>query len=447
MENDNKPLDVGTSFSAFAIAASIAALLALALGYYLYKNLSSETEYGELVIATGPDSGTYHALGGALQSVLQRSGKFKAVTVQSTDGSYDNMRLLQGNSEIDLAFVQSDASPSTRARLLTDLYDEVLHVLIRREISDDVQSIYDLDSRRISLGAEGSGTRELARNIIKHLNIAPSEDQIATPKQAVDALRKAELDAIFILAPMPSQLIHQLAREDAIRFLPIGSFNVEGDEAAALELVIPGVQRRLIPRSTYQRLPLKPVSTIAVSALLVARESLDAEIAREVTQTVFGYRAGETGLEGRKLVVARQIRENYDPSVSTIPYHPGAIAYYTREKPPFFVEYAEALSLGVTLLLALYSVFVAFRELLRRRMKNRVDAYLVQIEQLVQARDELDAKGLSQLRSELSALRRSAIADLVGERLLADEAYQIMQRHIGEELALISESESRLQSA
>ncbi|MEP1594312.1 MAG: hypothetical protein ABJK20_07055, partial [Halieaceae bacterium] len=92
----------------------------------------------------------------------------------------------------------------------------------------------------------------------------------------------------------------------------------------------------------------------------------------------------------------------------------------------------------------LYSVFIAFRELLRRRMKNRVDAYLVQIEQLVQARDELDAEGLAQLRSELGTLRRSAIADLVEERLLADEAYQIMQRHIGEELALISESEARL---
>jgi TRAP-type uncharacterized transport system substrate-binding protein len=51
------------------------------------------------------------------------------------------------------------------------------------------------------------------------------------------------------------------------------------------------------------------VSTVSVSALLVAGEELDEELAHEVTETVFGYRAGEAGLEGRELTVARQIRE------------------------------------------------------------------------------------------------------------------------------------------
>lgn len=436
MTDDSKSLDVGRSFSTYAMVATIAALLALALGYYLYRSLSSETVYGEVVIATGPDTGNYHALGKALQDILERSGQFKSVTVKPTDGSLENLRLLQEDPGVDLAFAQADASPNTRARLLTTLYDEVLHVIVRRGGAGTMRSIYDLDGKRVSLGAEGSGTRELSRTVIEHLGIQPMEDRIANPREAAEALRKGELDGLFILAAMPSELVHQLAQEDAFRFISIGSLDGEGDEAAALELVIPGVERLVIPRATYRRLPDRPVSTIAVPAQLLARIQLDEELVREVTRSIFSYRDGNTGLEGRDLAVARQIRENYDPATATVPYHPGAIAYYNRERPPFFVEYAEALSLGLTLLLGMYSVFIAFRELLRRRMKNRVDAYLVQIEALVVERENLDKAGLAQLWSELNALRRAAIADLVGEKLLADQAYQIMQRHFSEELAL-----------
>ena len=90
VENRSK-LDVGNSVSPYAIAAAIAALVALVFGYYLYRSLSSETVYGEIVIATGPESGTYHALGLALQDVLEASGRFQRVSVQPTDGSYENI--------------------------------------------------------------------------------------------------------------------------------------------------------------------------------------------------------------------------------------------------------------------------------------------------------------------------------------------------------------------
>ena len=54
VENRSK-LDVGNSVSPYAIAAAVAALVALVFGYYLYRSLSSETVYGEIVIATGPE--------------------------------------------------------------------------------------------------------------------------------------------------------------------------------------------------------------------------------------------------------------------------------------------------------------------------------------------------------------------------------------------------------
>lgn len=213
----------------------------------------------------------------------------------------------------------------------------------------------------------------------------------------------------------------------------------EGGEAHALELVFPGVVRATIPRSTYVRLPERAVRTVSVSAQLVAREALEEGLVRDVTAIIFGYRSGESGLEGNELAVARKIREDYDPSRVIIPYHPGATGYYRREEPPFFIEYAEALSLGLTAMLGLYSGFIALREWVRRRMKNRIDAYLVQVQKITTGCESLPKEQLLERHGQLEALRRAAFGDLVAERLLADEAFIILQNHLRDELEVIAE--------
>ena len=149
---------------------------------------------------------------------------------------------------------------------------------------------------------------------------------------------------------------------------------------------------------------------------------------------VFESRYGPSGLAGGELTVARKIREDYDPASVSLNYHRGATAYYQRKEPPFFVEYAEALSLGLTLLLAIYSVSIALRQFVRRRMKNRVDAYLLQVEQLATDCHGLDQQGLKSQHTALHELRRKAFSDLVAERLLADDAFIILQNHLRDEL-------------
>ncbi len=434
MADDNEELKVGAAVPLFAAIAAAVAVLVLVVGFLVYRSVSSEAVYSEVVIATGPETGTYYRMGRALKRIMERTGRFGSVELRVTDGSFENMALVQSDDSIDLAFVQAETTAVSNARLLTELYDEVLHVLVGVDSADRIKTIYDLESRRVSFGGEGSGTRDLSRRIFEHMGITPAEDLILSPSEAIEALQYGRLDAVFVLSALPSSLIYDLARQDAIRFVPIGEMMGEGDEAHALELLFPGVKRQLIPRSTYRRLPVQPIGTVAVSAMLIGRESLDEAMVREITELVFSYRAGDSGLEAEELAITRQISESYDPANTTIPYHPGAAAYFTREQPPFFVEYAEALSLGVTLLLGMYSVFIAFRELLRRRMKNRVDAYLVQVESLVEGLEQLKLEDLRERRAGLDQLRHTAISDLVEERLQADDAYLIMQQHISEEL-------------
>ena len=438
MEHSQPDRDVGSSIPIPAILASVVALALIVGGFYGYRILSGDQAQHEIVIATGPETGTYHALGVALARVLEGSSVVESAEVVSTGGSVENMERIDGaGGGADLAFVQSDTPIGNNARLVAPLYNEVLHILVSRLDADEIRSIYDLRGRRVSLGPAGSGTRQLSKRVLDHFGAEIGEDLALLPADAMAGLIDGSVDAAFILNSIPSRMVSELAEKDAIRFLSLGDAQKFGNEADALALVFPTIRGTTIPQSTYVRLPEEPVQTIEVSAMLIARRDLDVNLVRTITATIFERRSGSAGLAGRNLAVAGRIREDYRPGSVTIPYHRGAVAFYNREEPAFFVEYAEAISLGLTLLVGLYSGSIAFREWMRRRMKNRIDAYLLQVEEQTADLGSLSLERLMEHRDALDDIRHRAFSDLVSERLLADESFTIFQNHLRDEFTAI----------
>jgi len=438
MEHTTSDQNVGSSVPIVAIFATVVALVVVVGGFFAFRTFSGDSARREIIIATGAASGTYHALGNALGRVLEAEGVAKSVRILETEGSVANMRLISGaQGGADLAFVQSDTRISPLARLVTPLYEEVLHILVASRLESEVRTIYDLRDRRVAVGASSSGTRQLAERVLAHFGVQVGERLELSPREVVAGLLDGSVDVAFVLTSIPSRLVNELAAKDAVRFLSLGNAQEYGNESDALALVFPSIRATTIPRSTYTRLPEQPVRTIAVSALLVARRDLNPELVRSVTRLIFEYRGGAGELEGDEAVVAQQIHEDYRPAVFQIPFHEGAIAYYHREEPPFFVEYAEAISLGLTLLVGLYSGSIAFREWMRRRMKNRIDSYLLQVEEQTADLGSLSLEKLIEHRDALDGIRHRAFSDLVSERLLADESFTIFQNHLRDEFTAI----------
>jgi TRAP transporter TAXI family solute receptor len=436
MEHTAPDKNVGSSVPFVAIVATVVALAVIIGGFYAFRTLSGNQARHEVVIATGAEFGTYHALGNALARVLEGTDVVESATVLPTGGSVENMELI-GDGSTDFAFVQSDTPPSTNARLVASLYNEVLHILVSKLDADEIRTIHNLRGKRVSLGPEGSGTRQLSKRVLGHFGVEVGEDVALLPSDATAGLIDGSVDAAFVLTAIPSRMVAELAEKDAIRFLSLGDAQLYGNEADALALVFPSIRGTTIPQSTYVRLPQQPVRTIEVSAMLIARRGLDQNLVRIVAETLFENRSGEGGLEGNDLVVARRIHEDYRPAAVTVPYHRGAIAYYHREEPAFFVEYAEAISLGLTLLVGLYSGSIAFREWMRRRMKNRIDAYLLEVEEQTADLGSLALEKLIEHRDALDDIRHRAFSDLVSERLLADESFTIFQNHLRDEFTAI----------
>jgi len=264
MEHPQPDRDVGSSIPIPAILASVVALALIVGGFYGYRMVSGDQAQHEIVIATGPDTGTYHALGQALARVLEDASVVASAEVLSTGGSVENMERIDGaGGGADLAFVQSDTPVGNNARLVAPLYNEVLHILVSRLDADEIRSIYDLRGRRVSLGPAGSGTRQLSKRVLEHFGAEIGEDLALLPADATAGLIDGSVDAAFILNAIPSRMVTELAEKDAIRFLSLGDAQEFGNESDALALVFPSIAsaaRRFRGRRTYgcRRSPCRP---------------------------------------------------------------------------------------------------------------------------------------------------------------------------------------------
>jgi hypothetical protein len=421
-----------------AVIAIIVALLMVGAAAILLFTVARDDQPPHLVIATGTESGTYHTLGVAIARVLETEGVVASTEVLVTEGSVANMALVGGpDRQADLAFVQSDTRPTAAVRLLAPLYQEFLHIMVAREVATSVTGVADLEGLRVALGAPGSGTRTVAERVIDHFGIEIAEDIDLPPEDVAQGLADGSIDAAFILSAIPSPVVEDLCERDAVRFLSLGDAQERGNEADALALVFPSLAGGVIPRATYERFPENPVATIEVSAMLVASSELESGFATTVLSTLFAHRSKLVETETERVVAARRIHEKFQPESVLIPYHKGAVHYYQRTKPPFFVEYAETLSFFFTVLVGLFSVAVAFREWMRRKMKNRIDVFYVEVERLTGTIDEMSVDELVELRRSLGDLRRRAFAELVAERLEANESFTIFQDYLASERAAI----------
>jgi len=434
-ESEARPRDVGSSLPVAALVAAAVSILVLIGGFGLWRSLRESGERRLLVLATGPESGAYHSLGSALGPLLEAGGLASRVEVRSTEGSGENMQLLE-SGEVDLAIVQSDSEAVESVRLIATLFDEALHILIAPGLADRVAGIGDLDGRRVSLGGATSGTRQVAERVLAHFEVEPAEDLRLGPDEALASLETGRIDAVFLLTAVPFPGIAALARDDGARFVTLGDAQEVGGEADALALVFPQLHATTIPRGTYGRLPIDPVKTVGVRAQLVGRADLDEGLVHELLGVLFAQRnrLNEDTLE---LAFGDHLRESYAPGTARLPYHPGAAAYYERFRPSFVVKYAESMSLALTLLIGAWTGSMALQQWVRRRRKNRVDRYYIEV---VKGAPNLATAGSEELlerRERLVRVRERAFTDLVAERLEADESFVILQNHIDSELASI----------
>ncbi|NES31026.1 TAXI family TRAP transporter solute-binding subunit [Micromonospora terminaliae] len=303
-------------------AAPLALLLLLVAG--LAGCRDEPREPVRIRIATGSPTAVYHAFGQSLAALLNRELPGVQASVVVTAASAQNVRLV-GSGEAELGFTQADVLPPHAPEhpavlAVARVYDDLLHLVTTA--GGPVRTLADLRGRRVSVGANGSGTEVTAQRL---LAVAQLGGQVRQEHLGLDdsvaALRAGRIDAFFFSGGLPVRGVAELAGSTSVRMVELGDWTEPLRRAYGQVYVT-----RDIPRSVYRA---EPVSTVANPNYLIARADLPAALVREVTRLLMDRR--------EELAAAHPAAGRMSPRAAIVttplPLHPGAADWYRATKP------------------------------------------------------------------------------------------------------------------
>jgi uncharacterized protein len=221
-------------------------------------------------ILTGGPTGTYIQIGRDIANAAARCGI--TLNVRESAGSLENFLGVRMRRHTQFGIVQSDvleylntfaaedpemARAVAGVRIAFPLYNEEVHVLARR----DIASLEGLAGRRVSIGAENSGTFLTASLVLDLAQVAPGERVMVNADESLRQLLAGEIDAFFYTVGAPSGLFQ--------------TPQIDPEEFHLLPITDPTLQAVYLPTSipagTY---PFQPeaVDVVAVKAVLMTYE-------------------------------------------------------------------------------------------------------------------------------------------------------------------------------
>ena len=189
-----------------ALVVGIPTLALLTAGFWYAAQFIQPAPPNRVVIATGGEGGAYQRFAALYKPLIERNGiRF---IERTTAGAVENLALLRSpEEEVDVAFVQGGlglGSDPAGLVSLGSIYYEPLWVFYRN--SEPIDQLVHLRGKRIAIGAEGSGTRKLALELLEASGAAAAPTRLLPlgGLEAVEALKAGKVDAIFLVGPANS---------------------------------------------------------------------------------------------------------------------------------------------------------------------------------------------------------------------------------------------------
>jgi TRAP transporter TAXI family solute receptor len=296
-------------------------------------------------IGAGPTGATDFPFGGLVANAIsnppgsrecERGGSCGVpgliAVAQTTGGAMDNLAAV-ARGDVEMALSQADITawayhgtgafaekqPLSNLRVIARLYPQTIHLVARPD--SGIQSIVDLKGKKVSMGAEGGGAALTARLLLSAFGVPWESLQMETYDLAAvtEALASKAIDAFFVVSGAPVLALEDLASRTPMIVVPI-----EGPVAEKLVQIFPFYSHGVIPPNTYGE--HGAVATLDVGSVLVARDTMDPELAYGITRAIWHER-------NAPLFQAGHARGRFmDMQLAArglgMPLHPGAAKFY-----------------------------------------------------------------------------------------------------------------------
>jgi TRAP transporter TAXI family solute receptor len=254
----------------------IAGVLVVAAGFAFCWRFVDPAPPKEITIAAGkPNSGYYWWSQKYAEQLAKQGIKTKII---ETNGSVDNLKLMQDpDSQADIAFIQGGSVTAANLdpensplRSLAAIYYEPLWLFHQPNLT--VSALRDLKGKRIAIGLEGSGSNQLAAELLKWNGVTPQNSTLMaiSSENAEKELTDKSIDAVFMVGATGVPVIKRLATNPQV---VTHSF----DDAAAYVRRYDCLDAVTLPAGVInmeKKIPARDITLLAPVATLIAREDI-----------------------------------------------------------------------------------------------------------------------------------------------------------------------------
>ena len=277
--------------------------------------------------------GVYYSFASTFTQLADKEIDGYTFETKTTAGSVANLRLIS-DGYIDLAIAQadllSDAYNATGTfadkkyqkgyKAVASLYTEACQIVVPAD--SDIQSMDDLEGKKVCIGEEESGTEQNALQILNAYGL--NERLVDTVNlnytDAAKKLKSGDIDAFFCTAGVQTTVINELSKQCKIRLVSLDQKGV-----SRLKKSYKFYTEYTIPAGTYVN-QTKEIKTVGVKAVLLASDKLSEDTVKDITQILFKNQ--------QQIQYALPVDISLDETTAvdgiTIPFHDGAAAYYKQ---------------------------------------------------------------------------------------------------------------------
>ncbi|MCA1772255.1 MAG: TAXI family TRAP transporter solute-binding subunit, partial [Halomonas sp.] len=272
----------------------------------------------------------YYPIGGGFAEMINEHIEGAQATAEVTGASVENMGLIM-RGEADLALVLADTAYQAyngsgdfeerqieNTRALASVYPNAVQLVTLAD--SDIESLEDLEGKRVSVGAPGSGTELNARALLEANGISYDDftPQRLNFNETADAIRDGDIDAGFWSVGPPTSSIMNLATTRDIRL--IGLSDEEVANAQEEEEVFAPYE---LEEGLYEGMD-EAVQTIGIPNVLVVNSEMDEDLAYQLTQLLFENTDELIAVHP----AANDTTVEFTMESTPVPLHPGAIRYF-----------------------------------------------------------------------------------------------------------------------
>jgi TRAP transporter TAXI family solute receptor len=418
----------------FIVAATVLSVLAIII--WAITRYISPAPPRTVTMTTGAQDGAYHAFGEKYKTYLKANGI--SLILKTSAGSVENLARLE-QAGAAAGFVQgglgqltidpNDDEERTPLRTLAVIGYEPLWIFAQtpdmaKKLSG---SLHGLAGKRIAVGAEGSGTRKVALDVLSAYGISATNATLEpnSGMSATQALLDKKLDAIILIASPQAAAVQKLIDP--------------GNAATVINLTqAEGITRRLPYLSTVvlkagsvdpvSKTPDQDITLLTTTANLVVRQDTHPAIAYLLLEAARDAHKGATLLN----------RPSEFPHLrgADFPISEEATRYF-KDGRPFLQRYmpfwlANALQRLLLILIPLAAIGIPvikfIPEILQFKEKNRLYrryGQLLKMESDIRSR-QLNQEEITAARKELNDIEQR-ISSSKFSLEFADRVYTLRQ--------------------